>query len=63
MTNFRCLKDQSLRMKPLGHSNETALVAELPGLIALALESVATNAQHHFKKGGQHTVTHGVIEF
>lgn len=43
--------------------HETALVAELPGLIALALESVATNAQHHFKKGGQHTVTHGVIEF
>lgn len=43
--------------------HETALVAELPGLIALALESVASNAQHHFKKGGEHTVTHGVIEY
>ena len=43
--------------------HETALVAELPGLIALALESVATNAQHHFAKGGKHTVTYGVMEF
>ena len=43
--------------------HETALVAELPGLIALALESVATNAQHHFVKGGKHTITYGVMEF
>ena len=43
--------------------HETALGAELPGLIALALESVATNAQHHFAKGGKHTVTYGVMEF
>lgn len=43
--------------------HETALGAELPGLIALALESVATNAQHHFAQGGKHTVTYGVMEF
>jgi len=43
--------------------HETALVAELPGLIELALGSVPQNAQHHFAKGGAHTVTYGVMEF
>ena len=43
--------------------HETALVAELPGLIELALGSVPHNAQHHFAKGGTHTVTYGVMEF
>lgn len=43
--------------------HETALVAELPGLIELALGSAPQNAQLHFARRGAHTVAYGVMEF